>query len=207
MSKRGRGTTALHLLFSALPPQAAPSGLDLSPGEAVSLSLPSTLLHAASSDVGEGTLWVTSKRVAWTPAGGGGGGLYLEYPRIEMHALCRDPAAFPRPCLYCQVAGSGALEEEGGGGGGGGEGGEGGAAGASSSGDVFFAPADPSTLDALFSAMTAAAELHPDAAEEDGAGEGVGGFDWVASLMAQDAGGEGAGGGADAAVEGQFRDA
>ena len=44
-------------------------------------------------------------------------------------------------------------------------------------------------------------------AEEDGAGEGVGGFDWVASLMAQDAGGEGAGGGADAAVEGQFRDA
>ena len=222
MSKRGRSTTALHALFSALPAQSSPLGLDVAPGEAVSLSLPSTLLHAAAGDVGEGTLWVTSQRVAWTPAGGGGGGgggggLSLEYPRITLHAVCRDPAAFPRPCLYCQVTALGgcAVEEEGGGGGGGGGGdeGEGGAAPAAGSGDVFFAPADPAALDALFTAMTAAAELHPDAAggDEDGEGEGMGaGFDWVTALMAQQgggAGGEEEGAAAAAAVEGQFKDA
>lgn len=207
MSKRNRNVAAVHLLFSALPPQASPLGLDVAAGEAVSLSLPSTLLHAAGSDVGEGTLWVTNQRVAWTPASGGAG-LYLEYPRIALHAVCRDPAAFPRPCLYCQVAAGTAAAAEGGGlgggGGGGDEGGEGEGAGVSSSGDVFFAPADPASLEALFSAMTAAAELHPDAEPEDeGEGGGLGaGLGWMAALMGEagdDAGGE--------AVEGQFADA
>jgi nucleotide-sensitive chloride channel 1A len=208
MSKRNRNVAAVHLLFSALPPQAAPLGLDVAAGEAVSLSLPSTLLHAAGSDVGEGTLWVTNQRVAWTPASGSGG-LYLEYPRIALHAVCRDPAAFPRPCLYCQVAaGTAAAAEVGGGLGGGSDGGDEGGesegAGASGSGDVFFAPADPASLEALFSAMTAAAELHPDAEPEDeGEGGGLGaGLGWMAALMGEagdDAGEE--------AVEGQFADA
>lgn len=68
-----------------------------------------------------------------------------------------------------------------------------------SSDDVYFAPADAATLDPIFSALTACAELWPDA-EEGGDGESSGEMPaWAAALLA--------GGAPDGAAPGQFDDA
>ena len=210
-----------------------PAGaLGLAPGEEVRLSLPSVALHAGGAALGVGTLRVSTLRVAWLPdagsSGGGGGGggggasasasasapgYVLEYPRIVLHAICRDAEALHSPCLYCQVSGLPDAAESGGRGGAGaagageGEGDDedmgGGGGGAF---DVYLAPSDAGALDGLFKAMTACAELHPDPQDEqqegeegEGMGGMGGGYAWAEALMAQEAAG-----GGEEAVAGQF---
>ncbi len=204
----------------------AGGGGDAAAGEEVKLSLPSVRLHAAGEDLGLGSLRIGSLRVVWVPSAGaaggsGSGGYALEYPRIILHALCRDVEAFPEPCLYCQVSAFPVEGEGAGGSGSGGGGGGGGSGGAEQQGsggggdedmgmetcyDVYFTPSDAAALDALFSAMTACAELHPDPAEEGEEEMGGGGFAWAEALMAQ-AGEEGEGESPPLeAAKGQFED-
>ena len=215
MSKRLRTSTGAGVAvvpdatLRYFTPTAPDAGLAL--GEEVRLSVPGVALQAGGEALGVGTLRVTTQRVHWLPAaaeGAGGAaasasagaaagrGYALEYPRIVLHAMCRDAEAFPSPCLYCQVSGFPSAE----GGEGGGEEGMGDGAGAW---DVYFAPRDAGSLDALFAAMTACAEMHPDPADEqleEEGGEAGGSFAWAEALMAQAE----AGGGA---VAGQFDDA
>lgn len=62
------------------------------------------LTHGGKVDSeGTGTLRVTSKRLAWE--GGAAGRFEVEIPCVTLHAISKDPASFPRPCLYCQVRG------------------------------------------------------------------------------------------------------
>jgi len=174
----------------------------LSEGEKVSIEIDGVSLHIGEESIGEGVLRVTTARVTWARKEIGdaslseGDGLYtLQYPRIVLHAMCRDSEAFPRPCMYLQVTSVGENseheddDEE------------------CKTLDVFFAPSNAGVLDELFSAMTRSAELHPDPMEgEEGDGGGGGmfgmggspGFDWADSLLAQAGGGE--------AVPQQFND-
>lgn len=77
-------------------------------------------IHASTSDVGEdndgeaqtlphsgsaGALFVTTSRVIWLGAlVGQHVGYAWEMSSVPLHAISRDPAAFPKPCLYCQIS-------------------------------------------------------------------------------------------------------
>ncbi|KAL4155180.1 hypothetical protein PRNP1_007293 [Phytophthora ramorum] len=115
-------------------------------------------IHASTSDVGEeddgealtlphngltGGLFVTTRRVIWLGAlAGPHVGYAWEMGDVTLHAISRDPAAFPKPCLYCQMSSQDVSE-------------------------VRFVPADDKTLQELFDAFCKAAEMNPDDDEED----------------------------------------
>ena len=50
-----------------------------------------------------GALFVTTCRILWLdaeqPVGYG-----WEMSAVTLHAISRDPAAFPKPCVYCQIS-------------------------------------------------------------------------------------------------------
>ncbi len=92
-------------------------------------------------------------------------GYAIEYPDITLHAICRDPSAFAKPCLFAQlVPGVAADEDE--------AMADPAATGGNGSATLDLARADelrlvPSdggaALEGLYEAMCACAELHPDA--------------------------------------------
>ncbi|KAG6615162.1 Chloride conductance regulatory protein ICln [Phytophthora cinnamomi] len=115
-------------------------------------------LHAAASDVGEeddgeahalphsgaaGTLFVTTSRVVWLGAAiGARVGYAWDMSSVTLHAISRDPAAFPKPCVYCQISHEDVSE-------------------------VRFVPADDKTLQEVFDAFCKSAEMNPDDDDED----------------------------------------
>ena len=51
-----------------------------------------------------GDLFITNKRVIWLGKNGSEAFTFeCDVPYITMHALCRDPKSFPKPCIYCQL--------------------------------------------------------------------------------------------------------
>merc|ERR1719356_237201 len=62
---------------------------------------PRTKLIFGQNSEGEGVLHLTNQRVVWLPEGGAG--CSIDYPFITVHAVSRDPSAWPEPCLYCQL--------------------------------------------------------------------------------------------------------
>eukprot|EP00916_Digyalum_oweni_P002412 GHVL01004447.1.p1 GENE.GHVL01004447.1~~GHVL01004447.1.p1 ORF type:complete len:139 (+),score=29.60 GHVL01004447.1:45-461(+) len=58
---------------------------------------------------GLGTLFLTTKRIIWIS---GDTGHELDYRSVILHAICRDIASFPRPCLYCHIEPEGHEEDE-----------------------------------------------------------------------------------------------
>ncbi|EEY63840.1 uncharacterized protein PITG_02338 [Phytophthora infestans T30-4] len=115
-------------------------------------------IHASSSDVGEdddgetqtlahsgsvGALFVTTSRVLWLGAAMGTQlGYAWEMSSVTLHAISRDPAAFSKPCLYCQISNQDVSE-------------------------IRFVPVDDKTLQELFDAFSKSAEMNPDDDEED----------------------------------------
>lgn len=119
-------------------------------------------------------------------------GYSLDLPCIVMHAVCRDPEAFPSPCLYCHVdiaAAEAALGGEGG-------------AGAARDGDdedmegateeMCLIPADPAVLRDLFDTLSSCMEsLGPvELGDEEGMDEeeDEGAYQWFTAMT----GGQGA---------------
>ncbi|EGZ30382.1 hypothetical protein PHYSODRAFT_310319 [Phytophthora sojae] len=115
-------------------------------------------IHAAASDMGEdddretqtlphsgaaGALFVTTSRVVWLGAPMGAHvGYAWEMSSVTLHAISRDPAAFPKPCLYCQISNQDVSE-------------------------VRFVPADDKTLQEVFDAFCKSAEMNPYDDDED----------------------------------------
>lgn len=48
-----------------------------------------------------GALFLTTKRVIWI--GEGGKGYAVDFIAVSLHAVSRDPEAYPSPCIYTQV--------------------------------------------------------------------------------------------------------
>ncbi|PFH36589.1 Nucleotide-sensitive chloride conductance regulator (ICln) protein [Besnoitia besnoiti] len=107
---------------------------------------------------GAGTLYVTSKRVAWLAEPGAASGasaeakdISIDYPSIVLHALSRDPNSGHPPCIYCQLK-SDAEEED----------------------EDYVIPemrlvsASPEKLDTIFKVMSEMAALNPDPDADDG---------------------------------------
>ena len=100
---------------------------------------------------GAGRLRVTSRRVLWEqPAHG----FELLAKRVGLHAVTRDSATFPEPCLYVQLLLSDAAADD-------------------AVSELFLVPPDASTLEPLFDALSRTAELNPDSDDEsDGDSDG-----------------------------------
>eukprot|EP00746_Dinoflagellata_sp_MGD_P004464 gnl/MRDRNA2_/MRDRNA2_108622_c0_seq1.p1 gnl/MRDRNA2_/MRDRNA2_108622_c0~~gnl/MRDRNA2_/MRDRNA2_108622_c0_seq1.p1 ORF type:complete len:188 (+),score=45.19 gnl/MRDRNA2_/MRDRNA2_108622_c0_seq1:57-620(+) len=62
-----------------------------------------TKLYFNANLEGEGDLFVTTKRVLWLGSQDASRGIAVDYPSISVHAISRDPNAFPEQCLYCQL--------------------------------------------------------------------------------------------------------
>ncbi|CAH0485440.1 unnamed protein product [Peronospora farinosa] len=97
-----------------------------------------TLLYSGST----GALFVTTQRIIWLNAEQSVGGYGWEMSSVTLHAISRDPAAFPKPCLYCQISNQDVSE-------------------------VHFVPVDDKTLLKVFDAFSKSAEMNPDDDEEE----------------------------------------
>jgi hypothetical protein len=146
------------------------------------------------------------RRLAWFPAPGGAddGGFSVGYRALALHAVCTDAAAYAEPCILCHLspAHGGDCDDDGDAGGGAaaaaaaataeaaakrtrGDGGGAQAAGAApppalaAASELRLVPAaGASALDAIFAAMSAAADALPEPMDDDGGGGG--GFDAAA---------------------------
>jgi nucleotide-sensitive chloride channel 1A len=49
-----------------------------------------------------GTLFLTTRRVIWVSDGGEG--YAVDFVAVSLHAVSRDPEAYPYPCIYTQVS-------------------------------------------------------------------------------------------------------
>ncbi|XP_003737751.1 methylosome subunit pICln [Galendromus occidentalis] len=130
------------------------------PTEGIRHRQANTQAFISSRDCGKGTLYICESRVSWRSDAGTG--FSLEYPRIQIHAVTRDPILTSAPCLYVVIDeelldiymgnqnGDGNLDEHE-------EGQE-----RDSSFAIRFVPESDTVLDSMYKAMSDCQALHPD---------------------------------------------
>jgi nucleotide-sensitive chloride channel 1A len=145
------------------------------------------LTGGAAAGEGEGELVITTRHVIWLSSADGEKGYKVDFPTISLHAISRDPASFPMPCVYCQLD----IEQEcmmldGGPGGGDaeGQGAEEDVAVDETSGvsEARFVPSAEGELEAIFKVFCDCALLNPSDDEESADGDA--GFFTAESLAA-----------------------
>ncbi|KAF8008686.1 hypothetical protein BT93_K2370 [Corymbia citriodora subsp. variegata] len=128
-----------------------------------------------------GTLYISTHQVIWLSDVDRNKGYAVDFLSISLHAVSRDPEAYPSPCIYAQIE---TVEDE--------EGSDGSDSERDETLDLSkvkemrLVPSDPNQLDTLFEVFCECAELNPEPSEEEGE---VGGHDWVfsADLMEHEA--------------------
>ncbi|KAK3000680.1 hypothetical protein RJ639_022180 [Escallonia herrerae] len=58
-----------------------------------------------------GTLYISTKKVVWLSDSDRSKGYAVDFLSVSLHAVSRDPEAYPSPCIYTQIE-TGAEEEE-----------------------------------------------------------------------------------------------
>ncbi|CAM8989983.1 unnamed protein product [Rhodiola kirilowii] len=107
-----------------------------------------------------GTLYITTKQVVWLSDVDGSKGYAVDFLSISLHAVSRDPEAYPSPCIYTQIE-TGADEDDS----------EGSDLDSdephdlSSITEMRLVPSDPNQLDNLFEIFCECAELNPEPVE------------------------------------------
>lgn len=139
------------------------------PTEGVRHEQTETTAVMGGQKLGCGILYVTESSLSWFD--GSGLGFTLDYPKIGLHAICRDVSAYPQEHLYVMVNGKVAdenearMKEEAAG-----EGDDDGNDSQDSDDDddettiteFRFVPGDKAALEPMFSAMCECQALHPD---------------------------------------------
>lgn len=125
------------------------------------------LTGGAAAGEGEGELVITTRHVIWLASADKG--YKVDFRTISLHAISRDPASFPMPCVYCQLdieqecmmpdgGDDAAADEE--------------ADETSEVSEARFVPAVETELEAIFKVFCECALLNPsedeDSADEDG---------------------------------------
>lgn len=115
-----------------------------------------------------GTFFITTKRVIWVSDAQRSKGYAVDFVAISLHAVSRDPEAYPSPCIYMQIETEDGSDEESD------------ESDSEADGEIDVSkvtemriiPSDPGQLDGLFEAFSHCAELNPDpnaeSDEEDG---------------------------------------
>ncbi|GAB2294090.1 hypothetical protein Dimus_028307 [Dionaea muscipula] len=110
-----------------------------------------------------GTLYITSRQVIWLSDFDKSKGYAVDFLSISLHAISRDPLAYPLPCIYAQIE-IGDSEAE--------EGSEGSDSEVetepfelSTIKEMRLVPSDPVQLDRLFEVFCECAELNPEPVE------------------------------------------
>ncbi|WOL19321.1 chloride conductance regulatory protein ICln-like [Canna indica] len=109
-----------------------------------------------------GTLYVTTRRVIWLSDTEKGKGYAVDFLSLSLHAVSRDPEAYPLPCIYTQIELEDGDEEDSDG------------SDSENSGDLELSivsemrlvPSDPGQLDTLFDIFCQCAELNPEPHQE-----------------------------------------
>ncbi|KAK1415356.1 hypothetical protein QVD17_31137 [Tagetes erecta] len=109
-----------------------------------------------------GTLYISTKQVIWLSDTDRAKGYAVDFLSVSLHAVSRDPEAFPSPCIYTQID-TGDEDDE--------------SESSDSESDetldlskideMRLVPSDPNQLDALFEVFSECAELNPEPVEED----------------------------------------
>ncbi|KAG9445426.1 hypothetical protein H6P81_016766 [Aristolochia fimbriata] len=109
-----------------------------------------------------GTLFISSKQVVWLSDVDVEKGYAVDFLSISLHAVSRDPEAYPSPCIYTQIETQGGEDEE--------------LEDSDSEASEHFdlskitemrlVPSDPSQLDTLFNVFCECAELNPEPHDE-----------------------------------------
>ncbi|KAI3458269.1 hypothetical protein Pfo_014932 [Paulownia fortunei] len=117
-----------------------------------------------------GTLYISTKQVVWLSDTDRAKGYAVDFVSVSLHAVSRDPEAYPSPCIYTQIE-TGAEEDE--------------LEDSDSESDdalnlskiteMRLVPSDPIQLDTLFAIFCECAELNPDPTEAEEEGE----HNWV----------------------------
>ncbi|XP_074349158.1 chloride conductance regulatory protein ICln isoform X1 [Apium graveolens] len=126
-----------------------------------------------------GTLYMTSKQVVWLSDSDRSKGYAADFYSVSLHAVSRDPEAYPSPCIYAQID-TGDEDEDS-------------ESSDSESNDILdltkiselrLVPEDESQLDTLFDVFCECAELNPEPVESEGEEE----HNWIfsADQMATD---------------------
>ncbi|CAN1180538.1 Chloride conductance regulatory protein ICln [Linum perenne] len=120
-----------------------------------------------------GALYISSKKVVWLSDVDREKGYAVDFLSLSLHAVSRDPEAYPSPCIYAQIE-TGADEDD--------------SDGSDSEStetldlskvtEMRLIPSDPSQLDHLFQIFCECAELNPEPIDED---EQMGGNNWIFS--------------------------
>lgn len=109
-----------------------------------------------------GTLYISSKQVVWLSDADRAKGYAIDFLSLSLHAVSRDPEAYPSPCIYTQIE-TGADEEESEDS----DSGGGDALDLSKITEMRLVPSDPSQLDTLFDVFCECAELNPEPIDEE----------------------------------------
>ncbi|KAL6644729.1 hypothetical protein ACP70R_016337 [Stipagrostis hirtigluma subsp. patula] len=121
------------------------------------------------------------RRVIWLSEAEKGKGYAVDFLAITLHAVSRDPEAYPSPCIYTQIEAEVGTDQEADES----DSEENGELELSRVSELRIIPADPGQLDELFDVFCHCAELNPDPnAESDGEngwfhGEGMTNGGWV----------------------------
>ncbi|CAN0891587.1 Chloride conductance regulatory protein ICln, partial [Linum grandiflorum] len=145
--------------------------LDTANGEELVHVQPGVAISVGNqAPVSPGTLYISSKKVVWLSDVDGEKGYAVDFLSISLHAVSRDPEAYPSPCIYAQIE-TGDDEDD--------------SDGSDSDNhdtvdlsrvtEMRLIPSDPSQLDHLFQIFCQCAELNPEPME------GTGGNNWIFS--------------------------
>ncbi|KAF0930388.1 hypothetical protein E2562_032277 [Oryza meyeriana var. granulata] len=111
-----------------------------------------------------GTLFITTRRVIWISEVEKGKGYAVDFLAVSLHAVSRDPEAYPSPCIYTQIetqdGSDGEFDES--------DSQANGEIELSKVTEMHIIPSDPCQLDGLFEAFSHCAELNPDPNAESG---------------------------------------
>lgn len=108
-----------------------------------------------------GTLYISTKKVVWLSDVDRTKGYAVDFLSVSLHAVSRDPEAYPSPCIYTQID-TGAEDES-----------EGldsesnEALDLSKITEMRLVPSDPNQVDTLFEIFCKCAQLNPEPVEED----------------------------------------
>ncbi|KAB1208187.1 Chloride conductance regulatory protein ICln [Morella rubra] len=104
-----------------------------------------------------GTLYISTKQVVWLSDVDRTKGYAVDFLSLSLHAVSRDPEAYPSPCLYTQIETEADEDES--------EGSDSETSDAldlSKISEMRLVPSDPSQLDTLFDVFCECAELNPE---------------------------------------------